>query len=49
MNELLEIILEDLHFMESQGELSKQNLQMILDMIEKREYEYAQMMDARTQ
>lgn len=49
MHELLEIILEDLHFMyEQEGLIDKETFRIICDMIEKREYEYAQMMDART-
>ena len=47
MHELLEIILEDLHHMHSKGELEGPQLQSILDMIEKREYEYSQMIEGR--
>jgi hypothetical protein len=49
MHELLEIILEDLHYMyEQEGLFNKDVFRDICDMIEKREYEYSQMMDART-
>ena len=47
MHELLEIILEDLHHMHSRGELEGPQLQLILDMVEKREYEYDQLIEDR--
>ena len=47
MHELLEQILEDLHHMHSNGELEGPQLQSILDMIEKREYEYTEMQQGR--
>ena len=49
MHELLEIILEDLHFMyEQEGLIDKETLRIICDIIEKREYEYAQMVEGRS-
>lgn len=48
MHTLLEIIMEDLHFMyEQEGLFSKDVFRDICDMIEKRQYEYDQMMDGR--
>ena len=50
MHELLEIILEDLHYMyEQEGLFSKDVFRDICDMIEKREYEYSQMMEGRSE
>ena len=48
MHELLEIILEDLHYMyEQEGLFNKDVFRDICDMIEKREYEYSQMIEGR--
>jgi len=48
MHELLEIILEDLHYMyEQEGLFSKDVFRDIAEMIEKREYEYSQMVEGR--
>ena len=49
MHELLEIILEDLHYMyEQEGLFNKDVFRDICDMIEKREYEYSQMIEGRS-
>ena len=48
MNELLAIIMEDLHFMyEQEGLFNKDVYRDICDMIEKREYEYSAMVEGR--
>ena len=48
MHELLEIILEDLHYMyEQEGLIDKETFLIICDIIEKREYEYSQMIEGR--
>ena len=48
MHELLEIIMEDLHFMyEQEGLLDKETLLIICNIIEKREYEYSAMIEGR--
>jgi hypothetical protein len=48
MHELLEIILEDLYYMyEQEGLFSKDVFRDIAEMIEKREYEYSQMVEGR--